>query len=227
MQQIPLQLSVNLLYSPANFYVHAGVRGLVEELQARVVTCAYSFSWVVGSRRSGKSHLAIKLMDDMGKLGLLPRVLTGREFEENIAGLTASQSYVYLIDDADSYFLNVSPGNSGPFVAFAERCKSGGAHLIMLSSAQLSELPCDEHILSRLIGGSGFEVGVPDEAEVEELVFAMAKQRGLNLTDVKRQYVTRRIRREVSAIDEFLERLLLSGSAGSRLSAFQTLHDSL
>lgn len=227
MRQLPLQLSVKLLYSPANFYVHAGVRELIEELQARVATCSYSMSWVVGPKRSGKSHLAIKLMEEIYKLGLLPRVLTGQEFDDNLSVLASSKSYVYLVDDAESYFSKIARGDSGPFVAFAERCRSGGAHLVMLSSSQLSELPCDEHVMSRIVAGSGFSIGAPDENEVEELVFAMAKQRGLNLTEVKRQYVTKRIRRDVASIDEFLERLFLSGTVGSRLSSFQTLHDSL
>lgn len=97
----------------------------------------------------------------------------------------------------------------------------------MLSSQSLANLLATNMLASRLIPGSGFEVGAPEEGEVDELIGAMSKQRGLNLSEVKRHYVTRRIRREVEEIDSFLSRLLLSGEIGAKLSKFQTLQDSL
>lgn len=114
MHQLPLNLAVQLSYLSENFFLHAGVRSLIEQIIARTVTCASSLSWVVGPHRSGKSHLAIRLMDDLQRAGLLPRIFTGREFGDQIASLSIAKSYVFLIDDAEAYFSEITPGMSGP-----------------------------------------------------------------------------------------------------------------
>lgn len=97
----------------------------------------------------------------------------------------------------------------------------------MLSGASIESFPCDEHIKSRLTPGMGFSIGAPSEDELSELLQLMARQRGINLSDRKVDFLSRRIGRDIASMEEYLEKVShLSGILGKSIK-FPLLSDAI
>lgn len=225
--QLALNLAVKLRYDAEHFVLHGGVKELHDALIRRVQSEPSSAAWVVGPARSGKTHFAIRLSDTIAKAGFLPRIIDGVQLEHALVDDGVKQGYVTIVDDADRYFSQVLPGSSGPFVSFWEKCRQRGAHIIFLSTSLTDALPCDEHAMSRLAASAGYELLVPAEEDIDALLDSMSRQRGLNLSEVKRDFLTRRLRRDVPSLEEYLDRLLISGTVSPKVLSFQNLNDVL
>lgn len=208
MKQLPLNIMERLAYSPDNFVAHAGVRSSYEECLGLFGRGSFAISFFHGGPRQGKTHLSIKLGDALTKRGLYPRIVEGHELAEWLSSRPSSQAFqadeVIVVDDADGYLLRIGPGASGPFVAMVEQLRVSRAGLVLLSSKQISELPCDEHVISRLLPGEGFRIGVPSDDDMLDLIRSMGLQRGLSLTERQISFLARRLRRDVDSIEQCL-----------------------
>ncbi|RIL07917.1 MAG: hypothetical protein DCC75_09625 [Proteobacteria bacterium] len=206
MNQIPLSISSKLPYLPEQFILHAGVRQLVAECEALLSGPGFRISYVIGGERSGKTHLAVKLLDYLNSHGRL-----GQELSNTPGGLRAGselrQESALIMDDAHLYFSSLGNAGSGEFVDLVEECRVRAIPIVLLSSLELSELPVDDHIRSRLVPGSGLRIGNPQADDLDQLLSAMAKQRGLHLPESKLKFLLKRLPRSISSLEECLENI--------------------
>ena len=77
---------------------------------------------------------------------------------------------------------------SGAFVGFVEELRKRKSGILFLSSLELDELPCDEHVLSRLQPGAGLHIRHPEERDMADLLDSIARQRGFQLSVRKRDF---------------------------------------
>ena len=230
-EQMPLNLLHSLVLSPDNFVVHSGVAELVRELTERVRPGVFMAAYVDGAQCTGKTHLAIKLAALFVERGLHPRLVEGAQFAEFlnsvVSGNLLTPTDLILVDDAHIYLSQVLPGSSGLFVGAFERLRTAGVPIIMISAKGVGELPCDEHVLSRLRPASAYTVSAPSDHDLDEVIGSMAKQRGCKLSDVKLHFLSRRVSRDIKGIDEVLGRLHLLTHNLGKSSSFQVLNDVL
>lgn len=207
MRQLPLNILGRLAYSPDNFVLHSGNRSAYDECVAQYGRDNFRVSFIRGGARSGKTHLSISLSDALSKRGFFPRLVEGAELggwiELRLAAAPFEQDEVVVVDDVDHYLAGILPGSSGPFVAMVEQLRLERAGLIMFSTATLDDLPCDEHVKSRLVPGLS-SLGGPEAEEMQKILKAMALQRGLSLTGRQIAFLAKRVGRDVGSIEQCL-----------------------
>lgn len=211
MQQFDLNLASNITYKPQGFVMHSGVSKTFESCQAIINNPNYFLINIIAKPRYGKTHLAIKLCDHFLKLGLLPQLLDGQNLAPwliKVSELSLTPNDLIIIDDAHTYLSQINPGDSGPFVTFVETLKRSGAKLIMFFNPEFYQLPCDEHVTSRLKFGLDLGIEVAAESELEVMIRVMARQRGVKLSDLQILHIARRIKRDLPAIEKYLEKLI-------------------
>ena len=211
MSQVPLKLVSRLSYAPENFIIHGGVRGALSESVEFLSRRGFRICCLHGKPRSGKTHLSIVAMDELGKRGLFPRLIEGAEFAESLRSGTPiaveSPEQVFIVDDADQYLSTVQPGESGPFVQFIESARVIGAGVLLIMTAETEGLPCDEHVKSRLNAALHLSTGEPADGDIPDIIHSIAKQRGLFLDAKKTNFLQRRLPRDIPAIELYVQRL--------------------
>lgn len=210
--QLHLHMPTKIGYSPERFSVHQGIEELVKEVKALVLQQIFSTAFIVGKPRAGKTHLALYFYDLFLKSGFVPKFVGGSDFgallrDFSPQGFEGSPVDVFLIDDAEQYFLSTVTGNSGEFVNFIEGVRPYGGTVLFFSGCELGALPCDDHILSRLNAGSGFQISPPSEDDLFELLELMSQQRGMRLSPRKIHFLIKRLGRSIPAFDEYLSQL--------------------
>ncbi len=222
--QLSLNITPRHAYAPENFVPHAGVAGLLEHCASGPGHEKFFIAYLSGPRRSGKTHLSIRLAQELASRGLFPRLVEGSEFAALLrAPVQWSSDDVVIVDDAHIYLSTLRPGDSGPFVAFIEKLRVARAGVIIVSEHGLDDFACDEHVMSRLIPGKCAEIGHPQEADMASLVVVMGKQHGIQLTDRKVSFVLRRVGRTVASIEAYFERLIHLASVLGRPIKFPLL----
>lgn len=218
--QLNLKLLSKLVYSAEGFLSHHGVTSVRESIIAGVNNGKWVCAFVYGPKRSGKTHLSIRLAFDLTHSGLDPRIISSNEINDPLCLQDVSSKTVFLVDEFEEY----SPkSNSGAFVRFFEEVKNKKGCIILFSSAVPSELPFDEHIMSRVNASTRFEIDHPSEEDVKELLLRLALQRGLRLQDKKLNFATSRVRRDISSLEMFVQRVKdISLKSGEKIK-FQTL----
>jgi len=231
MQQLSLELQHPLVYSAESFYLHEGSKNLCTRLEVALHGKGYSTFFIVGEKRAGKSHLLVYLHEQSSKAGLFPKIIEGKDF---LAWMQNSNSQakdyneeVILVDDVDHCFNDLPAGASGPFVALVEKLRHKNCTLIMTSTLQIEELPCDQHIVSRLREGNVEFLSAPAEEDLWPILQAIAKQRGLKLNDRKASFLQKRLPRNLADLETYFDKLcrLLLSSTGS--IKIKTLQDAL
>lgn len=222
MEQLGLVLANRLAYEAKNFMIHEGVADCITKITALIENATFSIGFVTGAQRSGKTHLSIKSGDMAVNSGLLPRYIEGGDLEkwlqEKFPELVWSQKDIVIIDDADSYLLQRIQGMSGPFVNFIEILRKGGSKVLLFSKCSIEALPCDDHIISRLRPGCGFDIREPDNNDMSKLVQRMGAQRGMLLKERHIEFIVRRIGRSLPAIEQYFDRVMhLSQVLGKKI----------
>ena len=222
MEQLNLAMLPQLAYNPEHFLLHAGVRSVFEDCMALVARSSYAAAYVVGTPRAGKTHLTIALVSELSRRGYSPRLVDGKALHAFIAEEATTKfrsDEVLVVDDAHQYMGTLKPGASGPFVDLIERLRGAHSHVILISSLKRDSFECDAHVLSRLAEATALSIAEPDENSVPELLYRMARQRGIQLTERKVEFVERRIPRTLAAIEDYLEKVVhLSAVLGQKVS---------
>ena len=82
-------------------------------------------------------------------------------------------------------------------------------------------------MVSRLRSGSGFIIGQPAPAELSAILYLMAKQRGIKLTEQGVKFLERRLPPTIQDIEAFLERALQVAAISGRKINHTLLSDAL
>jgi DnaA family protein len=195
--------------------LHEGVRHVYNELRTLADKNEFAVAFVEGGARSGKTHLGVKLCDELIASGHAPIMIDGAGLSTRISDylVTAENNAlsgrdVVIVDDIHLFLAALSPEQSGPFVGFYERLRAENALLILLSSVPLGDYTADEHTMSRLRQGHGLSIGSPNEEDLEGLLKQMARQRGMVLNQRNLKFLLRRLRRDVASLENYLDRLL-------------------
>lgn len=211
MTQLPLPLIPKLPYSAENFLLHQGVRELCSQLITVLQQPRFRIGFVFGAPRTGKTHLSVRLVSELSSLGIFPRMGEGQQFTTWLATLRhetpAKAGELFIIDDAQEFLMRTHPGESGQLVSWIEELRVAKGGVLFLSSKKIEELPCDDHVKSRLIPGSGFVIEAPAEGDIAELIRLMAKQRGLYLTPRRVGFLAHRLGRDIPALEAYFERV--------------------
>lgn len=230
MDQLSLKITPRLSYAAENFILHEGVLKLFEEVVALVTHDNFSVAFIDGSKRSGKTHLSILLTHVISVRGFFPRLVEGSSLSRWLIGWNEEKrrsDEIIIVDEAEKYFKSKNPGRSGEFVSLVEELRKSGKGIILISGTPLTSFPCDEHIKSRILPGVGYTIGSPSEDDMRGVIGQMALQRGLKLLDRKLLYLSKRLPREVKAIEEYLDRLIKIASVTNSKTNFSAMNDAL
>jgi chromosomal replication initiation ATPase DnaA len=253
MTQLPLNITQTFSYEPGQFLVHQGVQEVYAAARAVLmrqsatpsgnpVPAVFQTLFVYGPARSGKTHLMLRLADELsrGELGggdaarmdslrRYPRLVesTAELNWNSLLSVSPSADDVYFIDAAERSFSSLAPGSSGPFVRFVEELRRAGATLLFFSAQLIDELPCDDHVKSRLRAGQGPEIRPPSDHEMRSLVRVLARQRGIALSDRKLAFLERRLPRDIRQLEEYLDRVQFISHVTGKPIRFPVLGDAL
>ena len=211
MNQLPLKIVNRIPYKKDNLVLHSGIKDLYEICLQSATSDKFQIMYIEGSGRTGKTHIAVSLTHDLSSQGLFPRLINGQELLDRLNADEFNHDWhvsdVLIVDDSDICFSEINPGFSGRFVDLVETMRTANSTLILLSSLSRDSLPCDEHILSRINQGAGFVIQAPEVQEVAQVMDLMARQRGMSLSDSKREYLVRRVSRSIAQIEERLDNI--------------------
>jgi chromosomal replication initiation ATPase DnaA len=228
--QLNLNIRPRLVYSAQNFIVHDGVREIISRLAHRPLPHRFELFFAAGPQRCGKTHLSLKIADIVSSQGGYPRLADGANFPAWLSEHAAqrlSDDDVLIVDDAHAYLSSLRPGMSGPFVDLIERARTARSRIMLLSEESSESFSFDEHVASRLAAGAALRVGAPSENEMRLLIDALARQRGLSLTERKISYLLRRIPRSVPSVEEYLDKLHYLSQALGKAIRFPLLSDAI
>lgn len=209
-QQLMLNVRPRLAYSSENFVVHAGVKSVIDCTLAHLGQARGHCLFVHGQPRSGKTHLTLRLAEEIARKGAFPRLFEPEEFSELLSAGAQQDLHsddVLIVDDVQQYFANIVPGESGPFVNLIEGLRARGATIVLLSELEISALPCDAHVLSRLRSGTGLVMGAPAEEDLPALIGSLARQRGIALRRSHVDFLVKRVAKSLPWLVDYFERL--------------------
>lgn len=228
--QIPLDITPRLPYVPAHYIVHSGVEDVFKQCIQAIEGELFTLIWIEGAKRSGKTHLAVRLCDEVVKRNRFPRLLELASLEDDAAQVlseTATNGEVVIVDDIDRYLNKNQEMGSGQFVNFVEGLRRYQVPLIFLSSQSRSALRCDEHVMSRIRSGIPLNIGTPADSDLVELLKTMSRQRGFSLSDSRIAFISKRVRRDIASIEEYFDRVHHLSSVLSRSLSRPLLSEAL
>lgn len=244
MKQLHLQIVDRIPLSSNNYVVHSGVTEIFEQLSA-VLECsvdtpsttlpppanAFSLFFISGDARSGKTHLSIKIYDQLVRAQKISRLITGDQLSsistEEDGGRELFAAEALVVDDAHSYLELLQPGESGPFVNLIETFRQRGGVIVLISALPLENFVFDGHVRSRIAAGWRGEISPPADHEVSAIVDLMARQRGLKLGEKRVAFLAKRIGRDFSAVESYFERLMQLAKIRDERFRFRLLGDAL
>ncbi|NLF24486.1 MAG: hypothetical protein GX589_02360 [Deltaproteobacteria bacterium] len=220
MSQLSLNMSGRLVYTSKGFFLHSGVKDLFAKVSALLTQNRFAICFISGGPRTGKTHFSVALGDALAACGVsvlgVEGVQLSRWIAERISRTALRSEEAIIVDDAHLYLEQISSGQSGEFVNLVEAARRAKAKICLFSSKEVDEFGFDEHVRSRLVPGSGFQIGAPDEGELAGLFSLLARQRGMLFSTRKLEYWLKRIGRDIPSIDACLAEMdVLSRTATS------------
>ncbi len=213
MEQFPLNIIPRLPYSGDNFELHQGVSSVFAALLPPLTKETFSLLFIYAPERYGKTHLLVKTSDALSKQGIFHKVSEGAEFGSLAYELQTGASkntipQAILIDNIESYLISVEKGQSGEFVSFIEWCRLNRIPISLFSSRRIEDFPSDDHVKSRLRAGIQLDIKEPEDEDITTVIRALAKQRGVKLSDRNLNFLTKRLERDIPSLERYVDRLL-------------------
>lgn len=231
--QLPLQLSHSIRYSSLDFLEHAGV----SEVVATVLAIAahkrkFSLIYLQGEKLSGKTHTGVYIVGRVQELARNARLLRGPDLGEWFVDELPTNPFrageLCVIDDADIFLENAqSQGQAGLFVDIVERLAHANGTLVLLGTTTPDKITTSSQAQSRIGAGMHLVLGNPVEADLNQLLHMITKQRGLQLTEGKCAYILRRVPRVIPALVECIERLEEGNDFTEASTSFHLLSEAL
>ena len=243
-EQLSLELEQPLRYSSATFLLHSGVTEVVRAVARLCELQSVPLVYLQGAERSGKTHLGVYLAGShtasaqMGVVGggalqASARMVAAPDFlswySEELPVHPIEFGEMVVIDDADLVLQGAGKvagkeaDVAGSFVDLFERVARAKGVLVLLGRMSLGQVGGGPQVASRLSAGVSFLIGDPQESELDTLLDLIAKQRGLKLSEVKRQFIMRRVPRSVGALVECIERVQEFGVDAQPSTSYQKL----
>jgi DnaA family protein len=247
-EQLSLELEQPLRYSSASFLLHSGVSEVVRSVNTLLALQSMPLLYIQGEPQSGKTHVGVYLagrhvesVQGRGAVDGPPgggaRMVAAPDFVTWFSEVLPQEPIGFgelvVIDDADlllqrhSAVAGSEVDVAGSFVDLCERVARAKGVLLLLGSVPLDAWNVLPQIASRLKAGLSFVIGDPQESELDGLLDAIAKQRGLKLSETKRQFIMRRVPRSLGALVECVERVQRFGIDALPSTSYQKLSDAV
>jgi chromosomal replication initiation ATPase DnaA len=227
--QFTLTFGEAIAYSSETFVAHAGVGEITETLLTLSAEGRFGLVNVYGPQSSGKTHLSVYCAGLLQSLGRSVDVVPASEACEWVLNRTSSgrikKGDVLCIDDAADWISQ--PQVEGGFTAAADMLTQAKGLLVLMSSKPVADLRVSQQIKSRLVAGVQLEIGPPEEGDLDLILKAMSKQRGIKLTEPKRRFILARVSRTVPALTRYMTRLSELGQRASSSTSFEVLSEAL
>ena len=220
-QQLPLPLQHALGYRGKSFIVHNGVAPACDEVQTALNSKNFALVTLVGAKLTGKTHLGVWIDSVCAERNSGLSWVEGANLENVIDTLKPNQPL--FVDDISLYFKNIQPGFSGPFVRLCESFRHAGQKMFFSCSVSFEDLPCDDHVMSRLKAGAIRKIDNPSDEHMEELVDCMARQRGIEIAPSRVKFLARRVGHSIESIDACLEHLAREVFTGDEPVVFESI----
>lgn len=207
--QLSFQFTEALTYSSDAFVVHEGVLHIADTLVTLASEQRSAVLLVSGGRGTGKTHLGVYCAGVLQGLAQPARILRGNEVAVWLQRDLSNRSFVpgesIIVDDAHEWLQTKEC--EGVFTALADQVLHAKGLLVLLSGDPITKLRLPSQVRSRLTSGVQLEIGVAEERQLDGIIRAMAKQRGLRLPPAKRDFILSRVSRTVAALTEYFDRL--------------------
>lgn len=210
MNQIPLQLRKIITYQAENFYWHSGLSRIKTYLEQEIHSDRFSATYFYGSARSGKTHLSIVISQLFAERSFYPLLISGEDFGRQTFKSGYNQHDLLIIDDFQKILLLPKEEQeevSSKFIDLYETLKRNSAKLIIFSDTHFKNLASDDHLGSRLANMQIFSLDTLQDEDLHLVIFNLAKQRGVLLSETNREYLAKRLPRSIPLIESYLERL--------------------
>jgi chromosomal replication initiation ATPase DnaA len=225
--QLSFQFTDSVTYSSETFVVHRGVIEVTDTILTLASEHRFGLVFISAEAGAGKTHLGAYCAGMLQSLGRKVHLLRGGEAGSwSLADLTRERSELgesILIDDAEVLLENNF--HDGLFTALADRVLHAKGVLVLLSARPVEKLKVSQQIKSRLIAGLQLVMGLPEERQLDAIVKAMTKQRGLKLTPAKRSFILTRVPRTVAALTVCLNRLQQVASTSPAATSMRVLSE--
>ena len=207
MKQINLKIVQRLPYRAEDFILHSGILPEFRRCVAAFKRREFSLVLIEGEARSGKTHLAMRLVDEADAHRRPVNLVDGHTLDQLLPGFEPQRGHAVVIDDAHIYLSKLRPGLSGPFVTFVESLRRADGVLVLLSGIPRREFQFDEHVASRIAAAAGDPLTAPLPEEMAALINRMAVQRGLKLPARRLGVLSRDLARDPAVIEQALAQL--------------------
>jgi chromosomal replication initiation ATPase DnaA len=227
--QLILTFGETLAYSSETFVAHAGVREVTETLVTLSAEGRFGLIYVHGLAGAGKTHLSVYCAGLLQSLGCSVDVASASKAHEWMMHRTGrgrvEKGCVLCVDDADSWLSQ--PHVEGGFTAVADALTQAKGLLVLMSSVSVGDLRVSNQVKSRLVAGVQLEIGPPEEDDLDPILRAMSKQRGLKLTEPKRRFILARVPRTLPALSNYMTKLHDLGQRAASSTSFDVLAQAL
>ncbi len=172
----------------------------------------FSSVYIQGDAATGKTHLGVYVIGKVRDEGRCARLISGPSlvqwFAHEVTAEPLLPGEVVVLDDADLHLESAQDNNQAElFIDLVERVLAVAGTLVLCGQAAWESLRCSPQAKSRLAAGMALSIGAPDESALDGILDAIAKQRGLALSEAKRAFLLRRIVRTVPGLVECVARV--------------------
>ncbi len=213
-------MGATFTYRAEQFFEHAGAKSVVDHLDWLTPRVFRAIS-VTGGARSGKSHLGFFAMERLIAQGFTPLLRVAPDLRP--LDLADEMIPALCIDDAQN--LLASEDFVGQFVSLYEQVRQRSGVIILFSDRDLSSE--NPHLQSRLASLTTLSLGSPAREDLQPLLQAIAKQRGLKLKTRDQEFLERRLPSDIAGIERYVERVLKLSSFDAKRIGLETLKDAI
>jgi hypothetical protein len=220
MSQLALQIVARRAYAADNFYLHRGVQQAALQIPKLLETTGFKLITVrAPTVHSGLTHFSIYLGDILARQGRLPRLIDAESVMEGVwardSAFTDARDVVVL-DDCDRYLKALARDDTGHFVTMVESIRQAGGSIILLVHSAFESLSLDQHVMSRVRSGFESVIEHPSREDMNGLIRAMARQRGVEISSRNVDFLARRLPTQIAALDDYFERVAALAQVSGR-----------
>lgn len=221
-----------LRYASNTFIVHRGVRNVVASIETLAYQRVFSLAYVQGAPKSGKTHIGVYLVGHLQEREKPARMVSREDmaawYSSGFDGQPLKQGETIVVDDGDIFLEEISlRSQSGIFMDLTEQLMRVDGTLVILGALSPEKIASTKQIKSRLDSGLHLVLEGPAEDDLDALLNHISKQRGLQLSESKRNYLLRRVGRTIPALVECVDKVEDTSDFSAPRTSFNVLADAV
>jgi chromosomal replication initiation ATPase DnaA len=226
--QLKLKFTERATYSSEKFVAHTGVQAASSAIVTLAAQSRFTLLYIHGPSLSGKTHLSVYCAGLINSLKRSVEIVSFDEISEwHTRSIRRKASALRLaggsiiFDDADKWLVDTQL--EGTFTAITDAVQKNKGILVLFGSQPIEHLELRPQIASRLVAGAQINIQAPADYELDQVLDAVLKQRGLRLSVAKRRFILSRITRTIPEMVGYVDRLCQSGLSKRSITSFEVL----